>query len=126
MNKIIKYIISLFLALIPLAVLAYEFEDPFLPMLPKKEQPVQAPVIEAVQDVVQEFVKEPVVNIQGVLWGTDMPMAIIDGEIYKVGAIIKGTDAKIHKIEKNNVIVIVKTQIFTLTTKHQILDKEAQ
>lgn len=110
----------------PVVIFAYEFEDPFIPMLPKeKPKPIESIVQAAKRPIIPETINPPSVIIQGVLWGTDKPMTIIDGRIYQVGETIRGTDAKIHKIDNNQVIVVVKTQMFTLKTKNK-LNKEAQ
>jgi type II secretory pathway component PulC len=131
MNKLGRYLfigaVGFSLLTASLLVFGYEFEDPFVPMLPK---PKIEGVIQEVDPVVvslpQEIIQAPDVNIQGILLGTERPMVIINRGIYKNGDFIKGTDAKIHKIDKDGVTIIVKTQMFTLKTKRNILGKEAQ
>jgi hypothetical protein len=45
--------------------------------------------------------------LQGVFWDTENPRAIIDGEVYKVQDIIKGTDnARVVQIKKNSIVVL--------------------
>ena len=58
-------------------------------------------------------------QVTGVLWGTDNPMAIINGGMYMGGSLIGDTQAKIHKIENNQITVLYKTQLFTVTTAKQ-------
>jgi len=97
---------------------AFAFEeDPFIPMLPKE---IPKKVVEAVTPVesapVQENIVLPALNVAGVLWGTDKPMAIINDKVYGVGEMIGESGAKIHKIEKNVVTIIYRMQTFDLTT----------
>jgi hypothetical protein len=105
---------------------AFAFEeDPFIPMLPKEipKKVVQtAALVEAAP--VQETVTPPTLTVAGVLWGTDKPMAIINGNVYGVGAMIGESGAKIHKIEKNVVTIIYKMQTFDLTTSKKINKEE--
>jgi type II secretory pathway component PulC len=39
------------------------------------------------------------------MWGSDVPMAIIDGEVYKEGDVIISNGAKLYKIENNEVLI---------------------
>ena len=45
--------------------------------------------------------------VQGVFWDTANPRVIIDGDVYKIQDVIKGTDnARIVQIKKNSIVVL--------------------
>jgi len=100
-------------------------DDPFVPMLPQEvkrsPQSLEAARRAALEtkSAPAEKVELPELVVSGVLWGTDNPMAIINNAVYTVGSVISGTGAKIHKIEKNIITVVYKTQLFTVTTAKQ-------
>ncbi|MFA5271894.1 MAG: hypothetical protein WC412_06120 [Candidatus Omnitrophota bacterium] len=81
--------------------------DPFDSLLPVKEE----------QRRVEELVKTPQppeVSIEGALWDSDMPQAIIDGDVYKVGDTLKSINAKIYKIEKNRVFIFYEGILYEM------------
>lgn len=95
--------------------------DPFEPLVSKEgTKPVvdQPPVIEPPPPTGE--VTPPSVNIEGVLWGTDKPLAIIDGEVYGVGEKLKDVDAEIDKIEKNKVFILYQGQVFGMGIKSKL------
>ena len=65
----------------------------------------------------KEEVGPPLVTIEGILWGTVKPLAIIDGEVYKAGDKIKDIDAKIFKIEKKAVFIYYGNKIHKVEIK---------
>jgi hypothetical protein len=93
-----------------------EFRDPFFSLLPQKVEKKEITKREEIK-MEESYYFPPEVNIEGVLWGTDTPLTIIDGDVYKVGDKIKDIEAKIFKIEKNNVFIIYKGRLYRLTTK---------
>ncbi len=109
------------LAFLLLTAAGYEYEDPFVPMLPKAV--VKPPPQQAMTVAMPVIVTAPDLTIQGVLWGTDKPMAIINGQVYAVGAQLKGLDGKVYKIENNTVTVMYKTKLFPYRPK-SALNKE--
>lgn len=77
--------------------------DPFDPMFPKIEMlEEQLPQIESPE---LEIGPLPDLTIEGIIWGVDVPHAIINGEVYKEGDSIEGEDIKINKIERGKVLV---------------------
>ena len=81
--------------------------DPFASLLPRK-----TPVADNSPPSVERVITPPTVNIQGLLCGTNMPMAIIDGEVYKEGDILDKSGAKLYKIEKNKICIIYQGKPF--------------
>ena len=54
-------------------------------------------------------------NVTGIIWGTDLPLAIINGKVYKVGDEILG--AKILGIDKKGVLLDYKGETYLLRPK---------
>jgi hypothetical protein len=81
-------------------------EDPFESFLPAKQEGSSA------QN--QKPALPPPVEIQGVLWGSDTPQTIIDGEVYKVGDTLKNVDGKVYKIEKNTVSIFYEGRLYEM------------
>lgn len=104
----IKKIIIIFLALI--SFLSYncswaeDKNDPFDSLLPEKAATI-AP------DGTEKVSTPPAVTVEGAIWGSDMPQAIIDGEVYKVGDTLKNLDGKVYKIEKNRVFIFYEGRL---------------
>ena len=79
-------------------------EDPFASLLPAEI----AAAVEGKKTVPVSLE----VSVEGVLWGTDIPMAIIDGEVYKVGDTLQNVDAKVFSIEDNKVSLFYSGRLF--------------
>lgn len=89
------------------------YRDPFRPSLPDK---VALPV--AVKPlVVEEKVLPDSIRVEGVLWGSENPQAIINGRVYFVGDQIEATGATISQIEGNIVFISYMGKIFTRTVQ---------
>ncbi|MDD5070166.1 MAG: hypothetical protein PHV17_05500 [Candidatus Omnitrophica bacterium] len=84
--------------------LAKALEDPFVSLLPTEI----AAAVEGKKTVPVSLE----VSVEGVLWGTDVPMAIIDGEVYKVGDTLLNVDAKVFSIEDNRVSLFYSGRLF--------------
>jgi len=92
--------------------------DPFDSLLPEKEAgQTQLP------DGTTKVATPPPVAIEGVAWDTSMPQVIIDGDVYKVGETLKNLDAKVYKIEKNNVFIFYEGRLYEMKVTGK---KEAQ
>ncbi|MBM3251549.1 MAG: hypothetical protein FJZ11_02035 [Candidatus Omnitrophica bacterium] len=91
---------------------ADNYRDPLMPVFPKKE--LKKELGEAMEPVAPgtEGIAAPALVIQGMVWGTDMPQAIIDGEIYKVGD--QFLEAKILDINKEGIKLLYKDRIFIM------------
>lgn len=98
-------IFSIFFSLLSGYAIATE-GDPFDSLLPSTSTGTEKPK--------EKIVEPPAINIEGALWGSDMPQAIIDGEVYKVGDTLKSVDAKIYKIEKNKVFIFYEGRLFEM------------
>ena len=73
-----------------------KYKDPFEPLLPreiKEKGERQEKVTSPIEDSLPPMV------VQGILWGSDSPQVIIDGEVYKSGNKLKNIDAQVFKIE---------------------------
>lgn len=114
MSKKQKYFLFLFI-IIPFFVYSQEYRDPFVSLLPK-EEPKKT---KEKKEVKEEYISPPEITVEGVLWGTDKPEAIIDGKVYVVGDYLD-KETKIYKIEKNEVYILHKGKVFKMTTKHKL------
>ncbi|MEI8348821.1 MAG: hypothetical protein WCI77_01580 [Candidatus Omnitrophota bacterium] len=82
-------------------------EDPFEPSLPKQEKPGDLKPVKGAATA-------PNIAIQGVLWNSDVPQVIIDGDVYKAGDKLKTVDAKIYKIDKNRVFIFYEGRLYDM------------
>lgn len=87
--------------------------NPFQPKLPKREEEV---VIE--EEVEPEFLD---VEVEGVIWETESPEAIIEGDVYKLGDTLKDTQAEIVDIDKEGVTVRYLEKEYKLKMKKKTL-----
>jgi len=81
--------------------------DPFVSLLPVKDEQKKA-------EEKAKTPQPPAISIEGALWDSDMPQAIIDGDVYKVGETLKSIDAKIYKIEKNRVFIFYEGILYEM------------
>ena len=88
--------------------------DPFEPLIPVEEAAGDQGEYELGEEA---EIQPPAVVIEGVLWGKTAPQAIIDGEVYKSGDVLKNVDAKIVKIEKNIVFISHQGKVFEMKTE---------
>jgi len=112
MNKIKQLSFVLFFLACPLSGHTQEnYQDPFESLL------LEPLPIEKEGEIVREESRPPSVIIEGILWGTAKPLAIINGEVYKTGDRIKDIDAKIFKIERKAVFVYYGNKIHKIGIK---------
>ena len=81
-----------------------KFRDPFESYLVQFSQEKEIPS--------QEFEK---LQVKGVIWGSDRPLAIINNKVYKVGDSILG--AKIVEINKRGILLDYKGKVYILKPK---------
>ncbi len=90
--------------------------DPFSPKLPIPK--------EEIPSVKPEEISDPTllerIDIQGLIWGTPFPQAIINGKIYKVGDTIEGTNIKIVEIKKGKIEVECFGKVYTVKMKNKL------
>jgi len=92
--------------------------DPFRTVLPEVTQPPQLkepyyeqprPPIRMEPEHKPDVYAEPLdVEVEGVFWDIDEPRVIIDGEIYSRKDKLKHHDARILKIERNDITVLYR------------------
>lgn len=109
MKKFLLMLLLLNLSIIPVFSAKEKIvsEDPFEPLLPKQEKPGDLKPLKGAPTA-------PGVTIQGVLWNSDVPQVIIDGEVYKIGDKLKTIDAKIYRIEKNRVFIFYEGRLYDM------------
>jgi len=81
------------------------FEDPFR-LLPETKIKTEDSL------EVKEELTPPELIVSGLVWGSDSPLAIINGQVCKVGDMIE--NARIESIDKNGVVVEFDWRKFTL------------
>lgn len=108
MVKFFSFISILFLLINP--VYSQEgYKDPFEPVLPEEtEESRQEAVLKETKVLPSSVV------VEGVLWGTGNPQAIINSAVYEVGDIIEELGGKILKIEKNIVFITYGEKIYRM------------
>ena len=110
-----------FLGLVGLVFAQSLSDDPFDANLPVYIEPEEIEeFLPLEEEVVEEVSSPPTVTIQGILWGTTSPRAIIDGSVYKKGDQVKNQGGELVGIEKNNVVILYKGKNYTLGTKSVI------
>ncbi|MFO8052375.1 MAG: hypothetical protein R6U54_00210 [Candidatus Omnitrophota bacterium] len=92
--------------------------SPFESVLPEEEKKEPTQQRRSQERRSQERVSLPDwVIVEAVLWGSDSPQTIIDGEVYYVGDEIKDLDATIFKIKENVVYISYSGRIFKKEAK---------
>ncbi|MFH1519311.1 MAG: hypothetical protein ABIE75_01905 [Candidatus Omnitrophota bacterium] len=91
-----------------------KYKDPFEPLLPQSKKVEEVKTEEIDQEAEKTL---PPIVLQGVLWGSDTPQAIIDGEVYKIGDKLQDLDAKLFKIDKNIVFISYGEKIHEIKIK---------
>jgi len=69
---------------------------------------------ETVPGVAEEKVDLNKFIVQGIIWGGQLPQAIINKRVLTIGDVIE--ESKIEKIDKSGVTLSYKTQIFKLSS----------
>ena len=117
----IKKIIIIFLTAISFfsynCLAAENKTDPFDSLLPEKDEG------STLSGGTSKVSTPPPVSIEGAIWDTDTPQAIIDGEVYKVGDTLKNLDGKVYKVEKNSVFIFYEGRLHEMKVTGK---KEAQ
>lgn len=89
------------------------YRDPFEPLIKEEEEGTSRDASE--KAIIEEPKELPAdMAVEGILWGTDKPLTIINGEVYKVGDVIKDVGAEILKIEGNSVYIGYGEKIYKL------------
>ena len=95
----------------PVLYTADELRDPLVPLFPEESKPaaVKPPAAEASPQIPEP----PKMVLEGVIWGGQIPQAIIDGEVYTVGDLVRG--ARIVSISRDSIAVELQGATFQLT-----------
>ena len=88
------------------------FRDPFESLLPKEPEEVSPDPTGK-----RKPEEELLVTVEGVLWDSDLPQTIIDGDVYRVGDKLKEIDAKVFRIDKNVVYIAKGDKIYKKTVE---------
>jgi hypothetical protein len=102
---------------------ADNFRDPFLPQI-HSVKITKTPVEKEMPKVgnkVENKVQLPKLTIQGMVWNTKRPQAIIDGQVFKIGDTVK--EAEIIGIDREGVKFLYKDKIFIKKPKLPYMDK---
>ncbi len=104
----------------PTDVIAYSggsLRDPMISLLPKPAAPVEEAALSPAEEEQWSAAANPsmqqTLKVQGIIWGSDRPQALIDGALYDVGETING--AKIIAINRQGVTVKVRGTTLALT-----------
>lgn len=95
--------------------------NPFQPKLPQAEEFI-APE-ETYEE--EEFYVEPDFSgiiVEGVIWGTDMPQAIINGDTYKIGDKLADVESTIVGINKDGITVKHLGRRYEIKIKKKVLN----
>ncbi|MDD3297141.1 MAG: hypothetical protein PHU64_07300 [Candidatus Omnitrophica bacterium] len=84
-------------------------KNPFESLLPKDEKNKSDSIKKKA-----DFKADLKINLEGVIWGSDTPQAIIDGEVYKIGDKLKKADASVFRITKNVVFIAYNGKIYEI------------
>lgn len=89
-----------------------ELNNPFFNSIEDaiKKETINKPPATTEGNVVKSL---PAYTIQGVIWGTELPLAIINNKVLKIGDMLD--EAKVENIDKNGVVVSLKGNLFTLS-----------
>ena len=93
---------------------ASDFRDPFKSYIPSEKEKVGLTVGNI--EVIEKEVVLPQFEVQGVVWGTSLPMAIIDGQILSIGDKIR--EAKIVEITRDYIALIYEDKRFSIHTTY--------
>jgi type II secretory pathway component PulC len=72
----------------------------------------------------EEEITLPSLVVSGLIWGGNIPQAIINGKILKEGDTVEG--AEILEIKKEGVIIIYKGKEFTIPVVRQVISQIKQ
>jgi hypothetical protein len=86
------------------------YKDPFIPLLPGE------PGVTTTVTREGELVP-PDITIEGILWGSNRPQAIIDGDVYGMGDDLLTVDAQVIRIEKDGIVISYKGAIHKISVK---------
>ena len=113
-------LLLVFLFILNLSVFSQDndFRDPLVSLLPKQK------TAEEQEAATSELERAELnINLQGIIWGHDMPQVIIDGKVYKKGDVLSDIEAKIVKIDKGVVSIFYQGFLYEKSIKK---DEEVQ
>jgi hypothetical protein len=94
--------------------------DPFTPMFPAKEAKegslTQGPFLK------EEVIQPPTLIVQGLVWGTNLPQAIVENKVVRIGDHIN--EAEVVRIDKEGIMISYKGKTFTIRPESPVLKKK--
>ena len=94
--------------------------DPFAPMFPAKEAKegslTQGPFLK------EEVIQPPTLIVQGLVWGTNLPQAIVENKVVRIGDHIN--EAEVVRIDKEGIMISYKGKTFTIRPESPVLKKK--
>ena len=101
------FVIYIFIILVCMPLLIYAQErSPFASFLPAERKEEERPEPEY---FVPSFA--PFFSVEGILWGADKPLTVIDGRVYRVGDRIEGSEAIIQRVEDGAVFILYRGRV---------------
>jgi len=92
------------------------YKDPFDSLLPRSDTGgIDAPNLGGGDG----DLGPPPITIEGVLWGTNKPLTLIDGQVYAVGEVVTGVGAKVFKIRDNIVFISYGEKIYEMSVQNK-------
>ena len=100
--------------------------DPFLTCLPEKLQKAQEQAVskkkEFEKSIPQEEIIPPNLTIKGLIWNTDLPQAIVNDSIIRIGDIID--EAEVLDITKEGISIRYRSKEFFVKAQLSIVSSE--
>ncbi len=113
MKKIFIFIL-VSLGFLSFAYSQSKYKDPFESLLPQVEVKIKKGGEEQKKAIKEIAGDIPSITIQGILWRSDFPQVIIEGEVYKPGDKLKNIDAQVLKIEEGEVFISYGERIYKM------------
>lgn len=97
------------------------FNDFFQSALPEKEEGASTQTGNVATGQEDANVTLPAMTVSGIVWGTIQPRAIINGDIYEEGDIVKDAEAQVKRINEEGILFMYKDKEFLM--KRSQLDR---
>ncbi|MFC1703628.1 hypothetical protein ACFL1E_02440 [Candidatus Omnitrophota bacterium] len=97
---------------------SYDLESPFTPKLPEPAEVQPVEVQSQTDKPLPREVVPPRFSIQGIIWNTDKPQAIVDNVIVGIGGLVK--EAYILDITKEGIKVLYEDTLFFIESETSV------
>jgi hypothetical protein len=95
--------------------------NPFQPKLPQVEDFIEPDVTYDEEDYYVDPDFSGII-VEGVIWGTDMPQAIINGDTYKVGDTLDEVESTIIEINRQGIVVKHLGRRYEIEIRRKVLN----